>query len=363
MKNLLCLSALLFGSTVFAQEMSQDPIGDARTAISQDADFDAAQVILGAFESHALEAMPSVTPGALAEMSFLMGVLEFYLNQDEEAAKTRWAWTLQIDSAYQWDEELVGGVGQEVFEGVRQIVNSTASFVPVPDSQQFDIPVFLDGARFESGSDVKPGQHLVQARCGDGVARGVYAYLADNSPWICPCPLQSCVKDGGDTKTPKGEPGERAKIGLTLNGGGWYSGGEGIAPLVGGGLSYRPVSVFQMDIESGRYQSTPQEQRTDGGFLAIALSGVWVQGDFDLFGGVHATVLFAEDSYPAVDGGNEPFMSPYSSLVGGLHLGAAYNLPGGHQVGARLGYSPIVVEGEVLVYANSVSNVFIKYGF
>ena len=44
-----------------ANELSQDPIGDARSAIQLDADFDAARVLLEAYESHALEASPPVS--------------------------------------------------------------------------------------------------------------------------------------------------------------------------------------------------------------------------------------------------------------------------------------------------------------
>ena len=89
MKTMTLLPALLFSNTAVAQDVSEDPIGDARIAISQEADFDGARVLLEAFESHALEASPPVGAGPIAEMNFLIGVLEYYLNQDEEAAKAK----------------------------------------------------------------------------------------------------------------------------------------------------------------------------------------------------------------------------------------------------------------------------------
>jgi hypothetical protein len=371
MKMFFSLSALLFSSTAIAQEMASDPIGDARTSISQEADFDTALVLLEAFESHALEAWPTVTSAALADLNFLMGVLEFYLNQDEDAAKSRWAWALQIAPDFKWDEELVGGVGQEVFENVRQTVKSTASFTPIPEGQKSSIPVFIDGSRLAAGNSVQAGRHLIQARCGDGITRGVYAFVSEDAGVICPCPLQACFgeeKAADSGKSRSKDPGERASLGATVNAGGWYSAGEGTAMLMGVGVSYRPLSVLQVDAEAGIYRAPANEtvggvKRSNGNFLAVALSGVYAMGDVDLLGGLHGNVVLAEDTYPPKTAGGESFVSPYSGLVGGFHVGAAYNLSGGHQVGARLGYSPLVVEGDVLIYMNSVSNVFFKYGF
>jgi hypothetical protein len=109
--------------------------------------------------------------------------------------------------------------------------------------------------------------------------------------------------------------------------------------------------------------TSPAVQRSNGGFLAVAFSGIYAIDDVDLLAGLHGDIIFADDTYPATADGEEPYVSPYSGLVGGFQVGAAYNLSGGHQVGARLGYSPLVVEGGLLVYMNSVSNVFFKYGF
>lgn len=374
MKMFFSLSALLLGSVAIGQERASDPIGDARDSISQEADFDTALVLLEAFESHALEASPPVTSAALADLNFLMGVLEFYLNQDEEAAKSRWAWTLQIDPAFKWDEALVGGVGQEVFEDVRATVKNAATFTPIPEGQVANIPVFVDGTRLRPGNLVQAGRHLVQARCTDGVTRGVYAFVSEGDGVICPCPLQVCLggaKRPGSGKAKPKAAGERASIGATVNAGGWYSAGEGTALLTGVGVSYRPLSILQIDAEAGMYRApvnesaltSPTVQRSNGGFLAVAFSGVYAIGDVDLLAGLHGNIVFADDTYPATVEGSESFVSPYSGLVGGFHVGAAYNLSGGHQVGARLGYSPLVVEGDLLIYMNSVSSVFFKYGF
>ena len=79
MQRSLPLFLLLAAAPVSATEVSQDPIGDARLAIRQDADFDAARLLLEAFESHALEASPPVGAQPLADMNFLMGVMEYYL--------------------------------------------------------------------------------------------------------------------------------------------------------------------------------------------------------------------------------------------------------------------------------------------
>jgi len=53
----------------------------------------------------------------------------------------------------------------------------------------------------------------------------------------------------------------------------------------------------------------------------------------------------------------------YSGLVAGLHGGAALTLGSGHQVGARIGYMPFVIEGDVLVYLNTMTDLYFRYSF
>ena len=193
MKTMTLLTALLFSNTAVAQDVSEDPIGDARIAISQEADFDGARVLLEAFESHALEASPPVGAGPIAEMNFLIGVLEYYLTQDEEAAKARWRWTLQIEPAFAWDKELVGGAGETIFETVRSEVVATESFGALSGSEKVLLPIHIDGRRLSADTPLYTGQHLIQAKCSDGITRGVYAYLTANSDLVCPCPLDVCI--------------------------------------------------------------------------------------------------------------------------------------------------------------------------
>jgi hypothetical protein len=378
MRTLIPIAALLFSSASFAQELSQDPIGDARIAISQEADFDGARILLEAFESHALEASPPVGSGPIAEMNFLIGVLEFYLNQDEEAAKARWTWTLQIDPSFAWDQELVGGAGETIFESVRDEIQGMVPFGVVPNGERILIPLFIDGRKVSRDTRTYGGQHLVQARCSDGVTRGVYAYLTPGTDLICPCALDTCVgsadgKSGG--KGTKREPTtDRSQLGLTLGGGGWYSAGdedgneEGVSPLLGAGVSYRPLPILQLDLEGGAYLSQAHLDRTDGGFGAFALSGIYPLGSLDLMGGIHGTLLIADDLYTVLDP-NDPddpnkskqVESFYTGFIGGVHFGVAYTLSGGHQIGARLGYSPVVIEGKIIAYSNSLSGAYFRY--
>ena len=356
---------LMAAKPALATEVSQDPIGDARAAIREEADFDAARILLEAFESYALEATPSASAQSLADMNFLMGVMEYYLNQDEEAAKARWAWTLQIFSDYRWDEELVGGAGQDLFEEVRQSVAASPVFALVEESETLGLPVFFDGNKLQSGSMVRPGQHLIQARCSDGVVRGVYAYVAMDADLLCPCPLDACVGEGGGAsespRKKKKQASDVGQLGISLVGGGWFSSGEGFSPLIGLGASYRPLDMVQVDLEAGSYLSNAQAKRTNGGFARVAGSYVHALGSIEAFGGAQLTILFAQDLYDMSDG--SVVEASYSGLVIGAHAGAAYTLAGGHQVGARLAYTPLVLEGELMVYMNTMTDVFFRYSF
>jgi len=119
---------------------------------------------------------------------------------------------------------------------------------------------------------------------------------------------------------------------------------------------------LQIDVAGGMAgppNSSPgvSSYRTEGGHLAFAVSKVVERGAVDLSAGVHAVLVFAQTVYS--EGGE----SPYSGLVGGAHLGAARNIGTGHQIGARVGYSPVVIEGETLIYLNSVNTLYFKYGF
>ena len=155
-----------------------------------------------------------------------------------------------------------------------------------------------------------------------------------------------------------GTPG---KLGITGVGGGWYSSGEGFSPMAGLGLSYRPLEVLQLDLEGGAYLSSPLETRTDGGFGRVAVSYIHGLGGIEVSGGIQANLLLAEDLYTMPNG--DQVEASYSGLVAGLHGGAALTLGSGHQVGARFGYMPFVIEGDVLVYLNTMTDLYFRYSF
>ena len=346
-----------------ANELSQDPIGDARSAIQLDADFDAARVLLEAYESHALEASPPVSSESLATMNFLMGVMEYYLNQDEEAAKARWGWSLQIQPTYQWDEELVGGAGQDLFEEVRQAMEAASSFAIVDEGTSLARPVFIDGSKIQPGWKVKAGQHLIQARCSDGIVRGVYAFVAEGAALVCPCPLDSCIGEENSTGPTRAKGNASlGKVGVLAVGGGWFSAGEGFSPMTGVGISYRPMDFLQMDFEGGAYLSTPLASRTDGAFGRLALSYIYGLSDgLELSGGVQANLLLAQDLYDMPSG--DQIAASYSGLVAGFHAGVGTMVGAGHQVGIRMGYVPVVVEGNFLLYMNTMTDLYFRYSF
>gem|GEM_PF-5707842 len=366
---LFLFSMALSIAPAHSQEVSQDAIGDARRAIGDDADFDAARQFLDAFESYALEATPPVSSEKIADMNFLLGVLEFYLNQDEEAARSRWLWTLQINEEYPWDSELVGGAGEGVFEEVRKTVTSTHFFSIVPAGKQKQRPMFLDGQVVSERTNVLPGQHLVQAKCSDGKIRGVYVYLSPGSEVVCPCPLDACFERGskkskGRSKKAK-KKGRDSAIGLSF--GNWRMSSDTLeattvwnpSPLLGGTWSVRRDNRMRV-VDFGAYISASENERSNGVYGSFAYN--WLrpsQGLVEFYVGVNGLLMFADDR----DFLDSDTFELWSGFVGGVHGGLLRTSEAGGQLGLQVGWSPLYVVGEMGLYDSIVSQFFFRRAF
>ena len=134
--------------------------------------------------------------------------------------------------------------------------------------------------------------------------------------------------------------------------------------MPGIGLSMRRGPSWMLDVDIGAYlasaRENPRQERADGGFLRLAASYVRESGSWDLLAGFQANLFVANDIYTKPNGTKAT--SSYTGLLPAVHLGAAYTTGAAHQVGVRIGYTPILVEGAVLPpFDNIMSHVYFRY--